>query len=470
MIGVTAYAAYVPRLRLDRALIGRAWGARQATGEVAVANYDEDALTLACDAARECLDAHQGDPPDALYFASVSSPYREKQVAAVIATACDLPRDVRTADFAGSARAGIAAMLAATNAVRAGERPAGSTDVLVTAADVRVVQPESDIEGWLGDAGAAVRIGRTNVLAELVDSVSLSEEFTYVWRTDGDPFVRAFPGKFSTTCGFARDLGEAVRRLLKRSGLAPGAVAKVGLCGPDSRAAVELGRDMGFDVKRQLVDPAIAIGSAGVADPLLALAAILDEAHPGDVVLVGAHGEGADAVLLRVTDALPDCRAPRAWHRQLASRLPIPSYERYLKFRRVLDPGDGGEAISNVLEFAELAQNVRLHGSRCGACGTVQYPMARVCIRCRRSEEMIHCKLARKGTIFTFTIDHLIAHSVQPLPMAVVDLDGGGRVYLQVTDFLPEEVEVGRAVTLTYRRLHEGGENHNYYWKARPIR
>jgi 3-hydroxy-3-methylglutaryl CoA synthase len=90
MVGISRYGVYVPYFRLDRGLIGKAWGTRQATGEIAVANYDEDALTMAVDAAMDCL----GDPPgnvDGAYFASTSSPYGEKQVAAVIATVCDLP-------------------------------------------------------------------------------------------------------------------------------------------------------------------------------------------------------------------------------------------------------------------------------------------------------------------------------------------------------------------------------------------
>jgi uncharacterized OB-fold protein len=67
-------------------------------------------------------------------------------------------------------------------------------------------------------------------------------------------------------------------------------------------------------------------------------------------------------------------------------------------------------------------------------------------------------------------VDHLIANLEHPLPMAVIDLDGGGRLYLQVTDFAEDEVRIGAPVTLTYRRLHEGGGNHNYFWKARPPR
>jgi uncharacterized OB-fold protein len=52
--------------------------------------------------------------------------------------------------------------------------------------------------------------------------------------------------------------------------------------------------------------------------------------------------------------------------------------------------------------------------------------------------------------------------------MLVIDLDGGGRVYLQGTDSAEDEITVGARVALTFRRLHESGGNRNYYWKARP--
>jgi 3-hydroxy-3-methylglutaryl CoA synthase len=46
-------------------------------------------------------------------FASTSHPYKEKQGASLIAKALDLRRDVATADFAGSLRAGTTALRAA---------------------------------------------------------------------------------------------------------------------------------------------------------------------------------------------------------------------------------------------------------------------------------------------------------------------------------------------------------------------
>src|SRR5262249_14424301 len=149
----------------------QAWGTAQPPGEVAVANYDEDAFTIATEAALACFTDDQPLTTDGLYFASTSAPYREKQVASLLATVCDLPRRVQTTDFSGSIRAGTSALVAAVNAVRAGSL----NDVLVAVADTRLAAPESEIEGSLGDAGAALRIGRDRVLAEIVDASFVSE-------------------------------------------------------------------------------------------------------------------------------------------------------------------------------------------------------------------------------------------------------------------------------------------------------
>lgn len=467
MLGITAYAAYVPRLRLDRALISQAWGTPQPGGQIAVANYDEDALTMAAEAVAQCAPIDSVPAIDGLYFASVSSPYREKQVSSFIATTCDLPRTVHSADFTGSVRASMSALLAGVHALQAEARQ----NVLIAAADSRLAQPDSEMEGVFGDAAAAVRLGRKDVLAEVVDSVSVSEEFTHQWRTDRGHYVQAFPGKFSNTYGYGKDLGEAIQTLLRRQGRAPSDIAKLALYAPDARAGADLAKEVGFDPKRQLVlAPLSAIGSAGTADALLALALALDHAKPGDWIIVGAYGEGADVLLLRVTPLIETHR-PRisvaAW---LEAQTRLPSYEKLLKYRRILDVDEPGEAINNVLEHQELRQGVRLYGSRCPRCGTVQYPKAQVCIACKARGDMVEHKMAKQGMVFTFTIDHLITNLEHPLPMAVVDMDGGGRMYLQVTDFVDGEVEVGQRMALTFRRLHEGGGNYNYYWKARPQR
>src|SRR6185369_3857206 len=215
MLGVTRIAPYFPRRRLDRALIGKAWGARVPAGARTVAAIDEDALTMATDAVLACLeDADAGDV-DAVYFASTSAPYLEKQVASVVATAADLRRDVATADFTGSVRAGLGALRAALDGVRAGTLRAA----LVAAADVRLAEPESELEGLLGDGAAAAAVGSDDVIAELVSSASVSEEFTCLWRTDEQRYVQASEPRFGATYGYARDVAEAIGAALRRAEL-----------------------------------------------------------------------------------------------------------------------------------------------------------------------------------------------------------------------------------------------------------
>jgi uncharacterized OB-fold protein len=172
--------------------------------------------------------------------------------------------------------------------------------------------------------------------------------------------------------------------------------------------------------------------------------------------------------LFRATEAIGSGRAAVPVDRWLTAKTPLDSYEKYLKYRRLIEVEEVSDVVTNVLEFKELKQDIRLYGSRCRACGQVQYPMARVCIKCRAQEQLEDAPIARSGTVFTFTVDHLIPNLEHPLPMVVVDADGGGRLYLQVAD--ADTAEIGEPVVLTYRRLHEGGGNRNYYWKARPVR
>ncbi|TMA93385.1 MAG: Zn-ribbon domain-containing OB-fold protein [Deltaproteobacteria bacterium] len=190
-------------------------------------------------------------------------------------------------------------------------------------------------------------------------------------------------------------------------------------------------------------------------------------AAPGDFLVVAGYGEGADALVFRATDALPASR-PRPLADRLAHALPVTSYGRFLKARGLVPAETAGEPVTSIIEWKELAQDVRLHGSRCEACGLVQYPQTRVCIGCQARDRLVDHKLTKHGTVFTFTIDNLAPVPEHPLPMAVIDLEGGGRLYLQVTDAAEGEVRVGAPVELTFRRLHEAGGNRHYFWKARP--
>jgi len=464
MTGITRIATYFPRRRLDRGLIAKAWGTRVPAGACTVAGLDEDALTMAVDAVQACLGEAGPGGVEALYFASTSSPYGEKQVASVVATAVDLPRTIAVADFAGSVRAGVMALRAALDGVRAGTLGTA----VVAAADARLAEPESELEPLLGDGAAAVVVGSgSEVIAELVGVASVAEEFTYLWRTDAQRAVQVTEARFGATYGYGRDMAEAIGLVLRTAGLPPAKVAHLALGAPEPRAAADAARRAGCDPARLVPSLVSEAGILGTPEPLVLLARALETAAPGELVLVGAWGEGADALLFRATDRLP-ARRPHPLAERLARGIGLPSYERYLRARGVLPADAPGETVTSMIEWKELKQNVRLYGSRCAGCGLVQYPQAQVCLACRHRELVDH-KLARRGTVFTYTIDHLAPVAEHPMPMVVVDLDGGGRVYLQGTDAADGEVTIGAAVELTFRRLHAAGGNRNYFWKARPV-
>ena len=141
MVGIVSYGAYIPKWRMSRELLRRGL-----KGEKAVAGRDEDPVTMAVSAVLDCLNGLERESIDGLFFASTTAPYREKQIATIVAAAADLRRDIFTADFANSLRAGTAALRAAVDAVKAGS----AKKVMVVAADSRLGAPGSDLEADLG--------------------------------------------------------------------------------------------------------------------------------------------------------------------------------------------------------------------------------------------------------------------------------------------------------------------------------
>jgi len=90
---------------------------------------------------------------------------------------------------------------------------------------------------------------------------------------------------------------------------------------------------------------------------------------------------------------------------------------------------------------------------------------------CQAKDDFDEVRLSdKKGTLFTFSMDERAVVPVLPNVLCAADLDGGGRIYGQMTDRDPEKIEVGMPVELTFRKLNEAAGIQNYYWKVRPVR
>ena len=462
-IGLIGAAGYVPRYRLTGTLLAQVWGS--GAGERAVANYDEDALTMGVEAALAAVEGRDLARVGACFFASTSAPYVEKSSATLVATVADLGTEVLTADLGGSLRCGTTALRLALDVVRAGS----AAEALVVASDMRPAAPGSELEGQLGDGAGAALVGRAGVIASFEGAFSASHEFTDVWRNQGDRYVTALPDlTFVRAYGLDRHIAEAVDGLLRQTGRRREDIAKLVLYAPDARTHAALARQLKLPEAALPREPVIArAGNTGAASCLLGLAAALEEARPRDQILVVAYGNGAEALLFEATDALAAWRAARPVAAQLARGVPLAQYGKLLRFRRHVETEVVRAFASVPTMVREERQNFRLYGQKCRDCGAVSYPRRHLCWQCSSTRLAEH-RIARRGRVFTFTKDHLVPNPDPPTVMVAADLEGGGRFYAQLTDADPAAVGFEMPVELTFRRIHEGEDYVNYFWKFRP--
>jgi len=473
MVGITSYGAYLPLWRLSRSAI-----VAGAKGEKPICNYDEDSITMAVAAANDCLRGANRETIDGLIFASTTIPYKEQQSAAIVAAGADLNSDIFTADIATSLKGGTTALKLAADAIKAGS----ARQVMVTAADRRQAIPLSANDRNFGDGAAALLLGNSNVIATLEGSYSVSDEILDVWHDDGDPFIRNSHERFGETEGYLKVTGKAIAGLLEKSKLSPKDFAKAAVYAPNARRAAELIKSQGFDPKTQLQDTfSNNMGNTGTAYPLMLFVAALEEAKPGDLILVAGYGNGADALAFKVTDEIKKVQgnaARRGMKKHLESKQIVNDYKTYWLWRGLLNPDTKEGYLShhfNTISPTALSRDrnrlLRLHGVKCKVCGTIQYPPQSVCAECHTRDQFEEVRLSdKKGTLFTMSMDSVSSETDSPVPICKVHIDGGGKLLSYMTDRVVEEVKVGMEVEMTFRLFYIRKGIHAYFWKATPIR
>ena len=470
-VGISLCGGYLPIYRISRNVIAENWGRSSLGGERAVANNDEDSVTMAVEASRNCLRGADRGEVDGLFFATTSAPNKEKMSSAMIATAVDLKREIVTADFAHSLRAGTGALKAAIDSVKAGS----ARSILVNSADCRLGYPRSDQEQNFGDGAAAVLVGSENVLAAFEGDYSICNEMHDVWRNPEDTYVRTWESRFILGEGYTNHMLEVVRGILKKYQLEPGHISKAVFPAPDLRTHQALVRKLGFDAKNQVQDPLLSsVGCCGAAQALLMLVAALEEARPGDLLLLANYADGADALLFRVTENCASERSQRKVKEFLEQKMMLTSYARFLSYKGLIDtvPGEPFRLFpSATVTWRERNSIIRAHGSKCEQCGTTSFPIQRICVQCHSKDQFVEVPIADlEGEVFTFTLDNMAGRSDDPVVVqTIADLSGNIRFYGMMTDCVPSKVKVGMPVRLTFRHIYDGMGIHNYFWKLQPV-
>lgn len=467
MVGIVSYGAYIPMYRLSCDIIGKAWGAAGGRGEKAVANWDEDSLTMGVEACLDCLTGFDRASVDGLYFASNTPIYVEKQTASILAAAADLTNELFAADMTASVKAGTSAMRAAADAVSAGS----AKKVMVVASDMRPAEPMSEFESLFGDGAAAFLIGDADVAVSIEGRYSTSSEFMDIWRLAGEKYHRTAQARFAELQGYVAHVPVAVSRLFKKYSLTPKDFTKLVLSAPNARRHAEVAKKLGF-APAQVQDPLFStVGHTGAASAPMMLVAALEEAKPGDKILLVNWGDGVDAFVLVVTEQIEKIRDRRGIKCHLASKRMLPNYGQYIRYRNLMGTGGPeGDTTPHRL-WRERNQILRFHGHKCRQCGQIQYPMQHVCNYCFAKGDFEEIRLSdKKGPIFTFTMEERAPVPDLPMVVIIVDFEGGGRFLTRLTDRDPKTIDIGMPIELTFRYMHDAAGIRNYFWLARPVR
>ncbi|MFX1489219.1 MAG: OB-fold domain-containing protein [Promethearchaeota archaeon] len=476
MIGIKSYGAYLPKYLLSRDLIAKSWDFPSVPGSKAVASIDEDSITMGVEAGLDCLNGIDPKSIDGLFFATTTQVYTEKDSASFIATVLDLREDIITTDFTDSLKAGTTALTRAVDTIKANK---DISSILIIAADTREAEPGSASEFGFADGAAALLVAEGDALPLVIDDYySISANVTGPWkRTKEDDYIRTFEAKMDNKF-YIQNIMKVMTEIMKRNNLNPEDIDVAAYYYNNPRTHGRISKQMKFNQGVAQNGMFFQIGDLGTPMPFMLLISAMKRPKEDAKVILAGFGDGADALLMHVQDrkALRELSKNHlgvSGHQK--SMNVLDNYTVYIESRRLLNRDRYIRKSSAVTMWRETPTVYKMYGNRCKNCGTVQYPTTfRSCIVCRADDQMELVKLALKGTIFTYTLDHLVGgnYTETPVPRCVIDLDGGGRILLNMTEIEnPEEnVKIGMEVELTFRKEHEGADFKNYYWKCRPVR
>lgn len=336
-VGIVGYGAYIPRYRLPASEVARIWS-NGAGGlpikEKAVAGLDEDVITMSIEAARNAMARAQIDPAGirAVWVGSESHPYAVKPTSTVVAEAIGATPHTQAADWEFACKAGTEALQAAIGFVGSGM----AQYAVAIGMDTAQGRPGDALEYTAGAGGAAYILGPAESSLALIEG-------TYSYATDTPDFWRRADEKypehgerFTGEPAYFKHITAAAEALMTQMGTSPADYRYAVFHQPNAKFPQRVGKTLGFapeQIETGLLVPVIGNVYAGSA--LVGLTAILDEAQPGDRVLLVSYGSGAgsDAFSLKVSEGLLERRDLAPSTRSYIDRRTEIDYATYARMR-----------------------------------------------------------------------------------------------------------------------------------------
>ncbi len=342
MVGIVSYGAYIPRWRIKAEEIAKVWGQDADTykeglmvEEKSTPSLDEDTVTLAVEASRNCLKRAPAVNPKeigAIYVGSESHPYAVKPSATIVAEAVGATPSLTAADLEFACKAGTAGIQACLGLVKAGYVKYG----LAIGSDTAQGQPGDALEYTAAAGAAAYLIGNDNVIAEVEGTYSYTQDVPDFWRREGERYPQ-HAGRFTGEPGYFAQVINCAQGLMKQLGTTPNDYDNVVLHMPNGKFPTRAAKILGFPESK--IHPSLVVtrvGNSYSASSIMGLAAVLDQAKGGERILLTSYGSGAgsDAFSLKITDQIKEIQdlAPKVEY--YINNRDYVDYATYSRFRR----------------------------------------------------------------------------------------------------------------------------------------
>ncbi len=336
-VGIIGYGAYVPRYRLPATEISRIWRgglSLEPIKEKSVPGLDEDVVTMSVEAARNALQRAAVDPAEirAVWVGSESHPYAVKPTSTIVAEALGITPYTQAADFEFACKAGSEAIVAAMSLVGSGM----GEYALAIGMDTAQGKPGDALEYTAAAGGGAYLIGPAEeALAEIEGVVSYVTDTPDFWRREHQKYPE-HGGRFTGQPAYFKHIINAASCLLEDLEREPGDYAAVVFHQPNTNFPRRAAKQLGFtedQLRIGLLSP--RIGNVYAGSSLIGLTAVLDQAQPGQRILMASFGSGAgsDAISLLVTEKIVERQSRALMTEDYIRRRTEIDYARYLRLR-----------------------------------------------------------------------------------------------------------------------------------------
>ncbi len=337
MVGIVSYGAYVPSARIKTETIAQVWNKNASeivrglgVFEKSVPAQDEDAVTLAIEAAQACVSRMKpASNIEVLLVGSESHPYSVNPTSTIVGEFLNIGNNYLAADLEFACKAGTAAVqlivgLLAANKIKYG---------LAIGSDTAQSRPHDALEYSAGSAAVALCLGNQTreIIAELINFTSFSSDTPDFWRRDGIKYP-SHGGRFTGKPAYFAHVEGAAQSLLKKTQMSAQDFDYCVFHMPNAKFPQEVAKRLGFTNDQLQAGFAVPqIGNPYSASSLLGLVNVLEQAKPNQTIFMVSYGSGAgsDAFIFKTTQKIS--KYPKLGLKKMIEHKKYIDYSEYLK-------------------------------------------------------------------------------------------------------------------------------------------